>query len=164
MNFLKKHWLFLITIFALTIFASIGFADEGDIDPGSFASQVIDAIKNLGGLSWGLKISSICLLIIASMKVSVLRTFFWDKLGAAKAFVAPLLGLVSGLLASVFSGGPFTWANMFAYLITGAGALILHELLDALKGLPGIGSVYVAIIDFLSKMLGAPPAKVEAKK
>lgn len=124
-----------------------------DLPPGEFFAQVIEVIKQFGGLPTVLKIAAVITLLISSMKVSFLRELFWEKLGQAKAWVAPLLGLIAGILGLAHDG-PLTWPVAFAYLSAGAGAIILHELLDSIKALPGLGEIYVKVIDLVQKALG----------
>jgi len=143
---MKNVILFLSIVLAGLLFPIYAFAD--DLSASDFLSQVLEFIKAFGGLSTVAKISGAVLLIIGSMKVSFLKTY-WDMLGSAKAFVGPVLGLIIG----VISMSPITLSGLAAYLFAGAGAIILHELLDAVKALPGIGSVYVSIIDFIKKIL-----------
>jgi hypothetical protein len=121
-----------------------------DVD---FATQVFNAIKGFGGMNWLLRISTIILLLGATMKVSFLRPL-WDKLGSFKTFAGPLFGLVGGLLAYFGGGTQFSLAALVAYMFAGSGAIALHELLDAMKGIPGLGAIYVGIIDFVAKKLG----------
>jgi hypothetical protein len=124
-----------------------------------FLQQVLSVIKSFGGLPMVLQISSIIMLIISSMKNSLLRELLWDKLGdGLKPWIAPLLGLIAGLLG-VASEGPVTFASVFAYMSAGAGAIILHELLGTLKAMPGIGPVYLSIIDIIQRALKSPKAK-----
>ena len=117
----------------------------------SLISAVSTVIQNFGGLSWSLKIACIVLLIIAFMKVSFLSSF-WAKLGKFQAYAAPVLGLVLGVLTLSVSG-PISLAGVMAYLAAGSGAILLHELLDTIKAIPGIGSVYVGIIDAIESVL-----------
>jgi hypothetical protein len=117
----------------------------------SLISAVSTVIQSFGGLSWALKIACIVLLIIASMKVSFLSTF-WAKLGKFQAYAAPVLGLVLGILTLSVSGS-VTLAGVLAYLAAGSGAILLHELLDTIKAIPGIGQVYVGIIDAVEGVL-----------
>lgn len=121
----------------------------------SFLDQVLQAIKNFGGLSTVLKISTVILLIIGSMKVSILNQLIWSKLGAWQTLVAPLLGLVAGIL-DLNHAGTVTLASVMAYVGSGAGAILLHELLDSIKKIPGIGPTYVSIIDFVNGLLKGP--------
>jgi hypothetical protein len=118
----------------------------------SLISAVSTVIQNFGGLSWTLKIACIVLLLIAFMKVSFLSSF-WAKLGKFQAYAAPVLGLVLGVLTLSVSG-PISLAGVMAYLAAGSGAILLHELLDTIKAIPGIGAVYVGIIDAVESVLG----------
>ena len=128
-------------------FPVLAFAADGDLPIGDFLSQVMATLQSLGGLSFALKMSAIILLVLASMKVSILRPF-WDKLGSFKALAAPFLSLVSGVII-LSTQGQLTFPAVIAYLFAGSGALVMHELLDAVKAIPGIGGMYVAIIDFI---------------
>ena len=122
----------------------------------SFVAAVMQVITSWsGGIPLGLKIACCVLLIIASLKVSFLQPM-WAKLGKFQAIAAPLLGLILGL--TLLSAGPVTLPVIFAYLASGAGALALHEILDMVKSIPGIGAVYVSIINFIENALGAPKA------
>lgn len=113
--------------------------------------KIVDDSKG-GGLPLGLKIASLVLLILASFKVSFLKPI-WAKLGKFQAAAAPILGLILGLCL-LGSSGPISLASIMAYLASGAGAIALHEILDMLKGIPGIGSVYVGIINLIESALG----------
>jgi hypothetical protein len=86
------------------------------------------------------------------MKVSFIRPL-WDKLGWGKALVAPVLGIAGGLL----SIQEFSFQAIIAYMFAGAGAIVLHQMLDGLKGIPGIGGWFVSVVEFLQKLLKAPP-------
>lgn len=126
-----------------------------------FAGQVLEAISKFGGLNWMGKIALLITLIISTMKVTAIRQMFWDKLGAAKAWAAPILGLILGIL-TLAMGGHLTLAGVLAWVSAGAGALILHELLDSLKKIPGLGAMWVSFIDLVMGYLGAEK-KPEAK-
>lgn len=132
------------------------FADDSVIAPQDFFVQVLDAIKSFGGLTQLLKISAVITLVIASMKVSFFNDLIWSKLGAAKVYVAPVLGLIAGALGLGAGGVPVTGALVFAYVTAGAGAVFLHEILDSVKAIPGIGSVYIMLINMLQAALGGP--------
>lgn len=131
-------------------------AETNVISPGDFLQGVLQAISSFGGMSWVLKISSVITLVIASMKVSLLNQYVWAKLGSFQAWVAPILGIVVGILSILASGGTLTVPTLLAYFSAGAGAIILHELLDTIKAIPGLGSVYVGVIDFIEMTLGGP--------
>jgi hypothetical protein len=163
----------LMTFLALTLMAgSFAFADSSPtpapaasaivgvansvqaaptLSTDSLISAVSTVIQNFGGLSWTLKIACIVLLIIAFMKVSFLSSF-WARLGKFQTYAAPVLGVVLGLLTLSVSG-PMSLAGVMAYLAAGSGAILLHELLDTIKAIPGLGSVYVGIIDAIESIL-----------
>lgn len=116
-----------------------------------FLYQIFEAMSGFGGLPFMMKISAIVLLLIASMKVSALKPL-WDKLGPYKAFAAPAFSLIVGIISMVVDK-PFSFAGLGAYLFAGAGAIIMHELLDALKAFPSIGAKYQGIISFFQGLL-----------
>lgn len=154
---------FMLGLFMLTVFTGFyAMADDSVVSPVDFLDQVVQAAKVFGGLPEVLKIASIVTILIASMKVSFLNDLVWSKLGAAKSWVAPLLGLVAGLLGLGAGGQPITLASAFAYMAAGAGAVILHELLDSIKAIPGLGPQYVAFIELVEKVLGGPASKPPA--
>lgn len=117
-------------------------------------AQVLDMIRNFGGLPWFGKVAAIITLVLSSMKVSALNDLIWNKLGAFKAWAAPILGLIVGIVG-LGADGKITLAGVLAYMSAGAGALILHELLDTIKAIPGIGSMWVSVIEIIKSVLGA---------
>lgn len=122
--------------------------------PADFLSQVFDTIAKLGGMPTMVKISAIIMLVVASMKVSVLKRYVWDRLGPLQVWLAPVLGLIAGILGLGANGAPITLALVLTYVTAGTGAVFLHEILDSLKALPGIGPVYLAIIEVVERLLG----------
>lgn len=161
-----KHKKLVAALGLIATFLFIGFralaqdAAPVDVPVQDFLAQVITAVKGFGGLTWMAKVGSICIILIASMKVSVLNKWVWSKLGTLQGWVAPLLALVGGLLAN---GSALTWPMVFAYLGAGAGATYLHDILDLLKKIPGLGTAWVAIIDVIASVLGGPTSKTIAK-
>ena len=146
----------LIGLSILTFFVGgYAMADSTVIAPQDFLAQVLTAIQGFGGLPWVGKIASVILLVVASMKVSFLHDLLWAKLGAAQAWVAPVLGLLAGILTPALSGQAITLPGVMAFVAAGSGALILHELLDAAKGIPGLGATYVGIINLIESALAA---------
>lgn len=119
-----------------------------------FLTQVLEYIKNFGGLETVLKISGAIALVISSMKVTFLKELLWDKMGSWKVLVAPVLGLIAGLVALGVAGAPFTFAAISAYVFSGAGAVIVHEILDAVKTLPGISAGVLKVVDLLKLIFG----------
>jgi len=153
--------LFLVMAFA-GLYAMTAFSQTvppATVSPGDFLTQVLAAIQSFGGLSTMLKISAVIMLIVASMKVSYLNTLIWSKLGAAQVYFAPVLGLIAGCLGLGTPGVAVTGATIFAYVSAGGGAVFLHEILDSVKAIPGIGAVYVTVINLIESALGGPAAQ-----
>lgn len=151
-----KNVLSILTIaFSMMFFSAMVLAQETVPLPAEsvdgFFTQVLTFVKQFGGLPWVLKIAGIAAILISTLKVSVLRELIWDKLGNAKAWAGPLLGLIFGL-ASL--GSELNWASALAFVSAGAGAIILHELLNTVKAIPGIGSVWLSVIEVIQKILG----------
>lgn len=117
--------------------------------------QMLQLIGQWGGMPWGAKVSAVILLVLASMKASALRPL-WDKAGPFKVWFAPILGLAAGII-SLAPSGELSAAGILAYVTAGAGAVILHELLDTLKAVPGLGPVWLMVIDLIKMALRAPP-------
>lgn len=124
-------------------------SNAASLDSTVFVADAISAFKAFGGLSGMTKVALVILLIIASMKVSFLNSV-WAKLGKIQIWIAPALGLIAGafLLPSISLGGLFT------YVSAGAGAVFLHEILDLVKLIPGLGTIYVSIINIVEGALG----------
>jgi hypothetical protein len=150
MKYIKHLWIASLA----TMFPLLALAEEGSVTTESFLTDVLKYVQQFGGLPWTLKVAGLVLLVVASMKVSFLKTLVWDKLGAAKAWLAPVLGLVGGVLSLGVTGQPITIASVSAYVFAGAGAVILHELLDTLKSAPGLGAMWVSLINLVQSMLG----------
>ncbi len=137
-------------LFTVLAYAQDTLPQPADTVEGFF-NQTLNFIRQFGGLPWVLKIAGISAILISTLKISAIRELTWDKLGNAKVWAAPILGLLFG----VFSlGTDLTLASALAYISAGAGAIILHELLDSLKAIPGIGTVWVSIIDVIQSLLG----------
>lgn len=126
-----------------------------------FLTQVIEVIKNIGGVTTLLKISLVVTLLISSMKVTFLNDLIWSKLGAFKVYAAPILALIVGICSIGANGSPMSWALVFAYLTAGGGAVFLHEILDTIKAIPGLGPIYVTIINLISGLLGGKQEPVK---
>ena len=146
-------------LFVLIVLFSVSALAQDVVLPADFFSQVLQAIKDFGGLSVLLKISAVITLIVSSMKVSYLNQLIWSRLGSLQVYLAPVLGLIGGALGLGVGGVPVTAASVFAYVSAGAGAVFIHEILDTLKKIPGIGPVYVTIIDLISGALKGPASK-----
>lgn len=141
-----QHYFFIIIAM---MFPMIVLAAD-DVLLQDYLAQTLDAIKAFGGLPWMGKVASICFIIVGSMKVSFLRGLIWDRLGSAKAWVSVGLGLVGGIL----SLDHVTVPAVLAYMGAGAGAIIIHQLLDLVKAMPGIGPFWIMVIDMIAKVTG----------
>lgn len=146
---MKSHLALLSLVFLSFFVFGYAFADSAVVQPQDFLAQILQAVAGFGGLSWMGKVSAICLLIVASMKVSFLQPL-WAKLPPiVQTLAAPMIALIGGLLGSAVGGQSLTLASALAYVGAGGGAVILHELLDGVKTIPGIGAVMVAIINII---------------
>lgn len=168
----KVYMLELLSLFMLTSFTALytaaAFAQAtvpanpipAPVAPGDFFNQVLAFIQSWGGIPTILKVAGIITILVASMKVTYLNTLIWSKLGGAQVYVAPALGLIAGILGIGNGGAAITAASIFAYVSAGAGAVFLHEILDSVKVIPGIGAIYVTIITIVEGALGGgTPAK-----
>lgn len=145
-----KYFLGFVALFVAFFTATFAFAADAALPMGDFLSQSLEAIKALGGLSFVGKVASIVMLLIGSMKVDAIRAFVWDKLPiGAKPFLAPGLGLLAGIL----NLHPITMAGVFAYVSAGAGAIILYELLDAVKVAAASKAIVGTIIGLIQSVL-----------
>ncbi len=152
-----KNYALWIAVFFFGVFTLNAFAQDVPVPIESLISQVLKLIGEWGGISWIAKVAAIVMVLISSMKVSFLKPY-WDKLGAAQAWVAPILGMIGGvLMLGADPGSSISWAGVLAYITAGAGAVFFHEILDSVKAIPGIGSVWISVIDFIAIILRAPP-------
>lgn len=95
-------------------------------------------------------------LILTLWKSSVLQPL-WAKLPASlQAWMGPLMGIVAAIGSMVANGGSLSWSIIMAGLSTGALGMALHVLLDSIKVLPGIGGIWVTVINYLENFLAAP--------
>lgn len=158
---MKRQLSFLLMISSLVLGMTL-FGNTADpvppIPPTDFLSMVLAYIQSFGGISWMLKVSGIITLIIASMKVSFLKDLIWSKLEGFQAWLAPVLGIILGIV-SLSETGQLTLAGLLAYFAAGAGSVVLHELLDTIKAIPGLGPIYIAIINAIESALGGDKKK-----
>jgi hypothetical protein len=130
-------------------------ADKWDdtITLAEFLAQVMRTSETIGGLPTLLKVSAVITLLVSSLKVTALRGLIWERLGAGQVLVAPALGLIAGLVG-LGTAGPVTLPVVLTYVMAGGGAVFLHELLDAMKALPGLGVAYIRAIEAIQRALG----------
>lgn len=145
--------------YLLLLFIPVAAWAQG-LSADDFLSQVAAAWAAFGGLNWAGQLALALTLTIASMKVSFINQVLWSKLGALQAWSAPVLGAFYGIVSMVVNGTPLSLANILAYFSAGAGAIILHELLDTLKSLPWVGGIYLQIIDAIENAVGGPTDNV----
>ncbi len=119
-----------------------------------FFSKLMSTIQGFGGLSTLAKVTAVIVLLIASVKVSFLNQLVWSKLGAYQSLIAPLLSVVAGVLGLFGGGAHVSPISVLAYLSAGVGAVGLHELLDDIKALPGVGPAWVSAISVIESALG----------
>lgn len=158
---MKTNMLVNLFITGIMLFAGCYAFAQDVLSPGDFVNQVASFVQGIGGMSTMLIVSGVIMLIIASMKVSILNQWIWSKLGSVQIWVAPSLGLIAGVLSL---GSGITLPAAFAYVTAGAGAVYLHEILDQVKNIPGIGAIYVSIITTVEGWLGGPAASAPQLK
>lgn len=117
-----------------------------------FAHSVFLSLYKLGGIKFILIVAVVVLVTIGLFKFSNLRPL-WDRLGKLKPLCAPILSLLIGLISLCIGDEPLTLSSVMAYLFAGSGAIILHDVLDAVKALPGISPAYSKVIDSLQGLL-----------
>lgn len=143
-------FLLFTVLFSFLAFAQAVPAPNPDA---SFWASVLGYVQQFGGLEWMAKVSGLCLLIVALVKTSFVQPL-WAKLPeVVKTLLAPLIALIGGILSL---GSGLTFAAAVAYIGSGAGAIILHEILDGVKKIPGIGAIYLTIIGIVESILFKP--------
>jgi len=140
-----------VVLFSVLCFAQ---ATDTPVAPADFLVQVIQFIQQSGGMTWFAKVAGIIMLVVGSMKVTVLNQWIWSKLGSLQVWLAPALGLIGGYLTSLTTGTPVNFASLMAFLAAGVGATYLHEILDLVKAIPGLGAIYVSIINAIENLPG----------
>ena len=160
----KFNWLWLTL--SLCLFSMAAFGDgvvvpvaspspvPAEVPVGDFLSMILAAAKSMGGLSAGAIAVLVINLVVASMKVSFLAPL-WDKLGSFKFLAAPLLSVIAGIVQQIATSH-MSLPQLGLWLVAGAGAILLHELLDQIKKIPGVGAKYVSMIEFFEKLLKKP--------
>ena len=152
--------LFCLVAFAdATTVVNAGNAVNGadSLSLSDFITQIFAAAQNLGGVSWMLKVAFGVMVLVGALKMTALAPF-WEKLGAFKAWAAPVLGMILGVLL-LGAGGKLTLAGIFAYIGSGAGAVFLHQFIKTIKAIPGIGPIFTGILDAIEGTLPEKLAK-----
>lgn len=146
---MKKFW--LVPLLAVAIFVPwFASAQDAALPVSDWLGQLLGVVKSFmtGGASWQVKVAALIMLIVSSMKVTVLNQWFWSKLGRFQIWLAPALGLVGGVVNALQGG---KWTDVWQYVAAGGGAVFLYELLDLIKIIPGIGSIWITIINLIEK-------------
>lgn len=155
-----KHNIKLLIILTLTFVGVFAFAQDvaAENTDASFFTNLFSYLKSLFDdtvkVSTMAKISGGIVLLISTMKVSFLKPL-WEKLGDKKDWLAPALGLVAGIVG-MFVNGSVDFNIVLAALASGALAPYVHDLLDQVKKIPGLGQIWLTIIDFIKVILKAP--------
>ena len=106
------------------------------------------------------KIAGVLAIVIGLVKSSALQPY-WAKLGPWQALVAPVLGVVTAIL----SIQPLSWAGIWLGLSGGMLAVALSNVLNSVMAMPGVGPLWVSIIQIIERLLNAPaPAPVVQAK
>lgn len=153
-NYLLSILVFLASGIALIAADTLTQIPAANVPTNEFLVQVFTTLSALGGLGTMAKISALITLLIASGKVGPVNKAVWQRLGPARTLVAPFLGLLAGVAGLGAGGVAVTPALVLIYVVSGGGAVFLHELLDASKGIPGFGAFYKNAIEKIDSALG----------
>ena len=145
-------------VLGLMLLPFVALADEvpaADMSLGELIAQAVadwGSVSGLGGTALFTGIVALVLrVLLSTMKVSILRQWLWDKLPDwSKWLVAPVVGVVLFALTV----HPFSLKLLWVGLASGAGAVVLHELLSKIEALPGINATVKWVVALASKLLG----------
>lgn len=165
--------LMVMVMFAITFKTMIVFAQEAVpaaaavaapaaaspvAEPGisEIFQGLVKAFSDFKALGWQAGLAALIMVLISSMKNSLLRQWIWSKVPDwAKILVAPLLSLIAFGLAM---GKDFSGAAFWAAITTGVAAVYMHELLDGLKKAPFVGEKWQWLVDVVGKFFKKPEA------
>jgi ABC-type uncharacterized transport system permease subunit len=154
LEYVKGHLLATVALAALLFAPMLVFAQAAPPDPtADFVTLFLKDLNEFGGMSAVAKVSAVVMLLIASMKVNLINENLWNKLGDGwKTLVGPILAAVAGLV-TLSMNGQLDLPHLMVWVTAGAGAVVLHEGLDRVKLIPGIGPTYVALINLVEGFL-----------
>jgi hypothetical protein len=112
----------------------------------AFISEILSTVGGWKGMPVQFILSGVLALVVSSLKVDFIRSLLWDRLGAAKVLLAPVLSLLGALVVVQ----PFTWETVWVALSTGAGAIALYEIVNGLKTLPFVSPLVSKVLDLAS--------------
>ncbi len=154
----KGFGIFILIALITWLIGPFAYANISADDIG-FLQKLLDYVKGLfdkgNEASLLANVAGGVLILISTMKVSFIKPL-WDKLNdGAKGWLGPVLGLVAGL-AGMLMNGQFSWSVLLAAAAGGTLTPYLHDMLDLIKKIPGLGSLWVSIIEIIEKVLFAP--------
>lgn len=128
---------------------------------GEIFQGLVKAFADFKALGWQAGLAALIMVLISSMKNTLLRQWIWSKIPEwAKMLVAPLLSLIAFALAM---GKDFSGAAFWAAVTTGVAAVYMHELLDGLKSAPFIGEKWKWLVDAIGTLFGKKLSAEEQK-
>lgn len=163
---MKKVWMLPVAAIAILV-PFLAFAQAAaPVDIGTWIGQLASTISQFvsSNVTWQVKAAAVIALIISSMNVTVLNQWVWQKIPSSlQIWFAPLLGLVAGILG-VLNGG--SWSDVLPYVVAGGGAVFVHELLSMIAAIPGLGPMWVSLINIIENIpvIGTQSAKKSPTK
>ena len=145
--------LFSMLIYSVSLFAQVVPTEELPVD--KLFEMLLGLVTSWKTMGTPVKITAIIFLLIATMKNSFARKYVWDKLGWAKILVAPVLSMI----AFAVTISPFNLKTVVLALVFGAGASYLANVVKAIREIPGLGTVWVQVMDWIGNLLGKPVVK-----
>ena len=136
---------FLITV----VLFSCAAAATTVTDPRDFFFRAYLFFNGWGGLGQWLKAATTITLVVSTIKITPLNRLLWSPLGQYQTWVGPVVGLLAGFITQ--------HANheaIFVYVTAGMGSAYIHAILDMIKLIPGIGPMWVVLIDAVEAFLG----------
>lgn len=134
---------------------------EESMSTWKFIQLALDQSEKFGSFPWAAKIASLMLLVISSFKVTrggwvPVLSKLWPEADGKKPIAVLVASLVLGVLMTG-AAGQITMAGVLQYVGAGAGSMLIHEILDKVKLIPGLGPVYVSAIKTIEAILGKKP-------
>lgn len=157
-------WFYIISVLTFSAFAQDAAQPMAlpDVPINDWLKQSMTMIQEFGGVNWIGKISIIMTLVTSSMKVSFLNQMIWSKIKHFQVWVAPLLAVGYCFSLKATEGKFPSMPELIAYFSAGAGAIILHEMLDSAKQIPWLGERWLSIIIMIESALGKQEAQQPA--
>lgn len=136
-----------------SVAAEAPVAVEDGEDIGGLLQGIVKVIGDWKQLGWQAGLAALLMLLLGTMKNSLLRKWLWDKIPQwGKVFVAPLLSMLIFFL----SMDKFGWPEVAAAITTGGAAVYLHQIVKGLADAPFVGATIKAVLELVAKMLKKP--------